>query len=281
MKRRTATRLLLAATAALLIAPLSACGEAKPDPNPSDSTASGALTTLKVGVTAGPAEQILTYAAVTQAKAEGLLIEVKVFTDFTTPDNALKEGELDANLYQHKPFLDNYNSQQNGNLVALDEVYLLPITLYSKRWNAVSEIPGGATISLPNDPSNEARALQLLAGLGLISISDGATTVNDIIRNQHDFEFVELSADTVVPTLDDVDAGVVNFNYALSSGLTNEREPLEIEPSANSPYFVVLATQSGRQSEAAIETLNRILTSPQTVAWIAEEFKGLVLTPGV
>ncbi|MDR1386300.1 MAG: hypothetical protein LBJ44_01665 [Propionibacteriaceae bacterium] len=279
MKRRTATRILLAAATALLIVPLSACSGDQPDPN--DPTSGGpSLTTLKVGVTAGPAEQILTYVAVSQARAEGLVIDVKVFTDFTTPDNALKEGELDANLYQHKPFLDNYNTQQSGDLVALDEVYLLPITLYSKRWDTLAEIPGGATISLPNDPSNEARGLQLLASLGLIDIGSDATTVNDIVQNKHDFEFVELSADTVVPTLDDVDAGVVNFNYALSSGLTEQRQPLAVEPSADSPYFVVLATQSGRQSETAITTLNRLLTSPQTVAWIAEEFKGLVLTPG-
>lgn len=267
----------LAATAALTLAACSGSADA-------DSTATGEsgaeLQTLLVGATAVPAGELVQYVIDSgQAEAAGLDIQVTEFSDYNTPNPALSEGAVDVNLFQHGPFLDLYNENAGDDLVNVGEVYLPPLALYSKTVDSLEELPEGATIALPNDASNESRALLLLAAAGLIEVTDAPTTVNDITANPSGFEFLEVDAASLPAALDDQDSAIVNFSFASAAGLSSDLQILS--EGEESIYFNILATRAELADDARVAAFYDALTSEETQAWILETYNGLVVPASV
>ena len=267
----------LAATAALTLAACSGSAD-------TDSTATGEsgaeLQTLLVGATAVPAGELVQYVIDSgQAEAAGLDIQVTEFSDYNTPNPALSEGAVDVNLFQHGPFLDLYNENAGDDLVNVGEVYLPPLALYSKTVDSLEDLPEGATIVLPNDASNESRALLLLAAAGLIEVTDAPTTVNDITANPSGFEFLEVDAASLPAALDDQDAAIVNFSFASAAGLSSDLQILS--EGEESIYFNILATRAELADDARVAAFYDALTSEETQAWILETYNGLVVPASV
>jgi D-methionine transport system substrate-binding protein len=235
----------------------------------------GGVTTLRVGATF-PADDILEHVQETQAEEAGLNIEVTSFSDYVTPNTALEDGSLDANLYQHLPFLNNFNKENGTHIAPVGKVYFPALALYSKKIGSLDEIEDGDTISLPNDPTNELRSLDLLEKAGLITVKDGATgVIGDIATNPRNLEFQELDAATLPRALDDVQAGIVNLTFALPAGLTGDEQIFQ-EDVEGTLYTNLLATKEGNEDDEAIQTLYTLLTSDETQAWISEEYQGLI-----
>ncbi|WNM28124.1 MetQ/NlpA family ABC transporter substrate-binding protein [Demequina capsici] len=267
----------LAATAALALAACSGSTD-------SDATASGdstaGLQTLVVGATAVPAGEIVQYIIDSgQAAAAGLDIQITEFSDYNTPNPALSEGATDVNLFQHKPFLDLYNENSGDDLVSVGEVYLPPLALYSKKVDSLDALPEGASIALPNDGSNESRALLLLQSAGLIEVADGGSTVADITSNPHGYQFLEVDAASLPAALDDQDAAIVNFSFASAAGLSSDLQLLS--EGTDSPYFNILATRAELADDARVLAFYDLLTSAETQQWIEDEYNGLVVPAAV
>lgn len=240
------------------------------------STASAG--TLRVGVTPVPAGELLDFVTPILAK-QGVTIQKREFTDYVTPNVALGEGSLDANLFQHAPYLAAFQQNRPLNIVAVKKIYLPPLGLYSKRVKSVTELGRGATIALPNDPSNEARALVLLERAGLIRLKAGAgvsATPKDIISNVKNLKFRELEAAQLPRSLQDVDAAIVNANYALQIGLSPARDALFHE-SQNSVYANILATTKDKASNPDLKKLAAALTSPEAKAWLLKKYAGSII----
>ncbi len=265
----------IAATAALTLAACSGSSEeAAPTAGASDAPAE--LQTLTVGATAVPAGELVQFVIDSgQAEAAGLDIEVTEFSDYNTPNPALSEGATDVNLFQHGPFLDLYNENAGDDLVNFGEVYLPPLALYSRTVDALDALPEGATIALPNDASNESRALLLLQDAGLIEVADGASTIADITSNPSEFEFLEIDAASLPAALDDQDAAIVNFSFASAAGLSSDLQILS--EGTESPYFNILATRAELADDARVQAFYDTLTSEETQAWILETYNGLVI----
>ncbi len=181
--------------------------------------------TVKVGIISGEDEDV--WRVVTaQAAEKGLKVETVVFNDYTQPNEALERGEIDANAFQHKPYLDNQIKTQGYHIVPVGYTGVWPIGLYSRKFTKVADLPEGAVIGVPNDPSNEGRALRVLQNEGVIKLKDGTgilATTADIAENPKKLEIKELDAGIVGRSVDDLDAAVVNTDWALKSGLTPEQ----------------------------------------------------------
>ena len=227
------SRAALATTAAVAATlALSACGATADD----DST-------LSVGATAVPAAEILQFVIDSgQAEEAGLTLRVQEYADYVTPNQALSDGTNDVNLFQHEPYLNLYNSESGDDLVAVGKVYLPPLALYSKTVDDIADLPDGASIALPNDASNESRALLLLAAHGLIETTDAPSTVADITANPRGFEFSEIDAASLPQALDEKDAAIVNFSFAAAAGLDSSLQLFA--EGAESSYFNILATRA-------------------------------------
>ena len=267
----------LTALGAVAVLALAGCSS---DSEASDASASGTpageLQVLTVGATAVPAGQIVQYVIDSgQAAAAGLDIKVTEFSDYTTPNPALSEGATDVNLFQHEPFLDLYNENTGDDLVAVGQVYLPPLALYSKSFTSIEELPEGASIALPNDASNESRALLLLASAGLIETTEAPSTVADITANPHDFEFLEIDAASLPQALDDLDASIVNFSFAAAAGLDSSLQILS--EGEESIYFNILATRAELADDARVQAFYDVLTSDETQQWLIDTFNGLVI----
>ncbi|OCG75529.1 MetQ/NlpA family ABC transporter substrate-binding protein [Microbacterium sediminis] len=270
MSRFTRTTAALAGAAALALG-LTACGASAGD----TSSEGEGLGTISVGATAVPAGELLQFVADELAPAEGLTIEIQEYSDYNTPNPALAQGANDANLFQHGPFLDLYLQDSGEDLVEVGPVYLPPLALYSETYESLEDLPDGATIALPNDASNEGRALLLLASAGLIETTDAPTTVSDITANPHDFEFSEIDAATLPAALQQMDAAIVNFNFASAAGISSDLQLLS--EGQDSEYFNILATRAELADDPRIEKLYELLTSDETKAWIEETYDGLVI----
>lgn len=234
--------------------------------------------TLRVGATPVPAGELLQFVQPILAK-QGVTLQIKEFTDYVTPNVALGEGSLDANLFQHTPFLNAFQQNRPLNIVPVKKIYLPPLGLYSKKVTAVTALKDRAIIAVPNDPSNEARALVLLEKAGLIRLKPGAgvnATIADIISNVKHLQFRELDAAQLPRALDDVDAAIVNANYALQVGLDPTKDSLFHE-SKNSVYANILATTKGKQNNPDLQKLVAALTSPEAKAWLLKKYGGSVL----
>ena len=254
------------AVAAVIAVPLllSGCGDKK-------------TAELKVGATAGPHAANVQKAAEV-AKKQGLNVKVIEFTDYISPNKSLEEGSLDIVIYQHEPFLKNFNANQKTDLVAVAPAILMRMGIYSNRVKNVNELKDGATVGIPNDPTNGGRALQLLAGAGLLKLKEGvghAATVEDIIDNPLRLRIVEVEAATLPRTLDDARAAVINQTYALPAGLNPVKDSLLIE-SKDSPYANMVAIRTGDNRPELVE-LNNALHTPEVKQFILEHYKGSLI----
>ncbi len=211
---------------------------------------------IKVGIISGEDEDV--WRVVTKEAANrGLTIETVVFNDYTQPNEALERGEIDANAFQHQPYLDNQIKTQGYSIVPVGYTAVWPIGLYSKKHAKVADLPEGAVIGVPNDPSNEGRALRVLQNEGLIKLKAGtgilATTI-DIEENPGKIQIRELDAGIVGRSVDDLDAAVVNTDWALKSGLGPDQRIAQ-EPVADNPYRNFIAVKAGSENEPWVKAL--------------------------
>ncbi|WP_407175105.1 MetQ/NlpA family ABC transporter substrate-binding protein [Bradyrhizobium sp. STM 3562] len=200
---------------------------------------------IKVGISGGDSE--IVWAKVKEIAAkDGLDVSVVVFNDYLLPNAALDAGELDANAFQHKPFLDNQIKTRGYKIVPVGETIVAPIGLYSRKAKSVAEIGEGASIGIPNDPSNGGRALLLLQAEKLIKVRDGVgllPTVLDVIDNPRKLQIREIDAAQLPRSLDDLDAAVINTNYAVPAGLIPGKDSIAIESAVNNPYNNFIAVR--------------------------------------
>ncbi|WP_019066318.1 MetQ/NlpA family ABC transporter substrate-binding protein [Streptomyces hokutonensis] len=267
---------LTAAGLAVTLFGLTACGSG------SDSGKSGGKDdgTLVVGATAVPAGEVLTYIKDNLAAKAGLDLEIKEFTDYVLPNTALQEGSLDANLYQNQPFLDEFNKSKGTDLVSVVKAYLPPMGVYSKKIEDIAKLADGATVAVPNETTNEGRALKLLAAKGLITLKAGAGTdasPADVTANPKHLKFKELDPAQLPRSLDDVDVAVINNNYAQDAGLSPAEDAILLESAKDNPYANLLAVKRGNEDDPRVEKLAKLLVSADVKKFIAEKYKGSVL----
>ncbi|MGA4544578.1 MetQ/NlpA family ABC transporter substrate-binding protein [Uniformispora flossi] len=263
----------LAAVGALALG-LAACSS-----NDDKSGSSSGTGTLTVGASAVPHAQILNYIKDNLAAKEGLKLEVKVFDDYALQNPALDEGSVNANFFQHKPYLDKYNQENGKNLVPVTPVHLEPLGLYSKKTKAIADIKDGATVSFPNDATNGGRALKLLADNGLITLKDGVginATEKDVADNPKHLKFKALDAEQLPRTLDDVDLSVINGNYALQADL-KAKDALVLEKAEGNPYANILVVKKGHENDENVQKLKKLLNSPEVKQYITDNYQGSVL----
>ncbi len=271
---RTPRTLLLAAVAATALT-LTACAGGSAAEDGGDAAASDGLGTIKVGALQTPAGDILNHIAEGAAAEVGLTIEFVPFTDYNTPNTALADGSIDANLFQNSTFLATFNEATGSDLVSVGEAYLPSAAFYSDKVDSLDDLEDGATIAIPNDPTNEGRALQLLADEGLIEVEEGVVDLTGITDNPRGFTFTEIENATLPQALPDVDAAFVTISFALPAGLTGDQAIL-LE-GESSPYYNVLATRPELADDPRIVALYELLTSQEVADFENETWGGLVV----
>ena len=234
---------------------------------------------LKVGATSGPHAAIVAEAAKVAAKS-GLKVKVVEFTDYITPNRALADKALDVNVYQHEPFLKNFNKNQNTNLVKVADAVVQPMGLYSDTVKSLETVPEGAKIAIPNDPTNGGRALVLLKAAGLIELKPGVTgttaTVADITANPKAVKVVELEAAQLPRSLEDVDVACVPMNYVISGKLSPEKQGFYFE-SREAPFaLMVIAARPDNAEAKNVQAFVKAYQSPEVKAFIEKTFNGAV-----
>lgn len=272
--RNTAKLTTAVLAAGALTLGLGACGSSGSD---SASDTSGPLV---VAASPTPHAEILNYIKENLAKKAGLDLEVKEFSDYTTQNPATEDGSVDANYFQNQPYLDDYNKKNGTHIVPVVTVHLEPLGLYSHKVKSADALKSGATVAVPNDSVNEARALELLAAHGLITLKDGAgseATPSDITKNPKNLKFKELEAPQTPRSLDDVDAAVVNGNYAIEADLKPATDALVLESAKNNPYGNFLAVKDGNEDDPRVKKLAKLLTSAEVKKFIEDKYAGSVL----
>ena len=232
---------------------------------------------IVVGVTPFPHKDIMLAAKPLLAK-EGYNLVIKEFTDYVQPNMALASKQLFANFFQHEPYLDNMNKEKKLDLVSIGKVHIEPLGVYSKKIKKLADLKNGNSISVPNDPTNEARALRLLEANGLITIKPGAlVTVADITKNPLGLKFHELDAAQLPRTLDDVTASVINTNFAGEAGLVPARDALVMEGS-ESPYANIVVVRNEDKDSPKAKALMKAVQSPEVKAYIQKNLveRGIV-----
>jgi D-methionine transport system substrate-binding protein len=234
---------------------------------------------VKVGVSAGDGELI--WAKVKEvAKRQGLEVDVVVFNDYLLPNAALDAGDLDANAFQHRPFLENQIKSRGYHIVAIADTIVEPIGLYSLKVKSVAALTDGSSIGIPNDPSNGGRGLLLLQSQGLLKLREGVgilPSVRDIVANPRHFRFHELDAAQLPRSLPDLDAAVINTNYALQARLNPGRDAIAIESRTNNPYGNVIAVRAGDKDRPVFKTLVAAYQSEEVRQFILTRFDGAIL----
>lgn len=265
---------------------LTACGgnSAGSSSATSGAAASGSTsdsTVITVGASPSPHAEILK-AVEDEIKAAGYELKVVEYNDYVQPNVALSEGDLDANYFQHKPYLDNYNQENGTDLVSAAAIHFEPMGIYAGKSSDIKNVPDGAKIAVPSDATNEARALLLLQDQGVLKLKDGVgleATKNDIAENPHNVEFIEVEAASVPRTLQDADFGVINGNYALSAGLdttaTLASEGAGSE--AAKTYANIVAVRKGEDQTDKTKALVKALTSDTAKKFIEDTYKGSVI----
>lgn len=230
---------------------------------------------IKIGVSPEPHKGIVD-AAVPILEKEGYTVEIREFNDYVLPNTAVSEGELDANFFQHLPYLNEQNESKKLGLVSVGKVHLEPMGLYSKKIKSLDEVSNGATIVIPNDASNEARALRLLEANGLIKIAEGElVTPKDITENPKNLQFTELEAAAIPRALDDADAAVINGNYAIPAGFNPADDSIICEDKdseAAKPYSNIIAVKEGNENTEKTQALVKALNSPEVKQYIEEKY---------
>ena len=233
---------------------------------------------LKVGATPVPHAEILNEIKPLLAK-DGIDLQIIEFTDYVKPNLSLNDKEIDANFFQHEPYLKKFAADRKLDLVNLVAVHIEPMGVYSKKLKDIKSVPDGAKVAIPNDPTNGGRALNILAKAGLIKLKDGvgiSATVGDIVENPKNLKITEAEAAMLPRTLDDVDLAVINSNFAMEAKLNPTKDALFIEPK-DSPYANIVAVRKGDENRKEIQALKKALTSPEVKKFIEEKYKGAVI----
>ncbi len=233
---------------------------------------------IKVGVTAGEHAQIMEKVAEIAAK-KGLNIEIIEFSDYVVPNQALSDGDLNANSFQHQPYLDNQIADRGFDIVSVGTTITTPMGVYSKKVKSLDELADGATVAIPNDPTNGGRALLVLASKGLIKVDESKglkVGPADVTENPKNIEFAELDAAQLPRSLDDVDAAVINTNYALEAGLHPKKDAIAIE-GEKSPYANVIAVRSADKDASWVKTLVESYHDDSIKAFINNTIKGALI----
>lgn len=272
MKLKTTIALSLAAIAFAGV--ISGCGG---DKKPAASSAA-VKNEISVGITPGYSEQVMEYAAKEAAK-QGLTVNIKTFSDYVTPDQALAAGDIDLNSFQHGPFLQAFNEKNGTHLVSIGNTYLAPLRVYSNKITSIKDVPDGAKVSIPNDPSNVGRALLLLDHNGLLKLKPGTdptkATINDIAENPKKLEIIELEAAQLPRSLDDVTISVINAGYAKSANL-DSKKALATEDNT-SPYVNIIAAREQDKDNPTYQKFVKIFQSDNVRKYINDNFSdGLV-----
>lgn len=279
----------LIAIALTLVLALSFAACAQPEAAPAEtaaletteSAAPSELVKVKVGASVTPHAEILN-AVKDELKAAGYDLEVVEFTDYVLPNTALEQGDLDANYFQHTPYLENFNEEKGTHLVSVGKIHYEPFGIYAGKTSDLSAIPEGGSIAIPNDGTNEARALLLLEAQGLIKLKEGITftaTVLDIAENPKNLSIKEIEAAQLARSLQDVDAAVINGNYAIQAGL-KVKDALAIEDKdsiAADTYANVLVVKEGHENDEATKALLAALQSDTAKKFMEEKYEGAVI----
>jgi len=235
---------------------------------------------VKIGATAVPHAEILE--AIKPKLAEkGIDLEIVVFNDYVQPNLATDKGDIDANYFQHIPYLETFNADRNLNLVTIAKVHIEPMGIYSKKVTSIADFEKGGTIAIPNDPSNGGRALSVLQSAGVIKLKDGVGiegTVLDIVENTKELDIIAIDAAQLPRVLDDakVIGAVINTNYALEAGLNPTKDALYIE-SKDSPYSNILVTKAERAEDPLLKQVAEELNSADVKKFIEDQYKGAVV----
>ena len=269
-----------------ITASLAGCGAKKQETLESTSGAtvsqtSDSATKIKVGASSVPHSEILEVAKPLLAE-KNIELEIIVFDDYVLPNMALEQGDLDANYFQHKPYLTFFNENNKTNLVPIADIHYEPFGIYPGKGIDLAKIENGAKIGVPNDGSNEARALYLLEEQGLITVNHEVgfeATPIDITKNEKNLEIIELDADKIPSAIKDLDFAVINGNYAIASGI-NETVLVTEDSSgeAASTYANVIAVKAGNEENAAVKELISVLASDEVKNFIKEKYKGSVVS---
>lgn len=233
---------------------------------------------LTIAATQVPHAEILEVVKPVLAK-EGVELDIKVFSDYVQPNLQVADKQLDANFFQHKPYLDSFNKDRKTSLVPVALVHVEPFGAYSKKIKKLDELKTGASVAIPNDPSNSGRALVLLQKQGLIKLKDPSNilaTPVDVVENPKKLKFRELEAAMLPRSLDDVDLALINTNYALEAGLVPTKDALFIEGS-DSPYADIVVTREDNKDAPAVKKLVQALHSDAVRKFIVEKYKGAVV----
>ena len=229
--------------------------------------------TIKVGASPEPHAELLNL-IVDDLAQEGITLKVIEFTDYVTPNDAVESGDIDANYFQHIPYLDSFNVEKGYHLVNAGGIHVEPFALYSKKVKSYKDLKKKATVAIPNDPTNEGRALLLLQDAGLITLKEGAgltATPLDIAKNPLKLKFREIEAASLPRTLNDVDAAVINGNYAIPAGLSAAKDGLFVEGSS-SPYVNIIAVKAGNENKPEIKALVKALQSDKVKDYITKKY---------
>ena len=271
----------IVAAAGLALA-LTACGGNSGAATTAAASSSAASdNVITVGASPSPHAEILE-AIKPELEAQGYELKVVEYSDYVQPNVALSEGDLDANYFQHLPYLENYNTENGTDLASAGAIHFEPMGLYAGKSSDITNVPDGAKIAVPSDATNEARALLLLQDQGVIKLKDGVgleATANDIVENPHNVELVEVEAAAVPRSLQDADFGVINGNYALSAGLDTSATLASEDAysEAAQTYANIVAVRNGDEDSEKTQALLKALTSDTARKFIEDTYKGSVI----
>lgn len=289
--------LALVLTAAFCVAAVTGCGSSAKETTAETQAETTAETAAETGEETGAAEAgtKLTIAATPTPHAEilnaakelmaekGIELEVVEFTDYVQPNKVVDAGDVDANYFQHTPYLENFNEEQGTNLVSAGAIHYEPLGIYPGKSNDLANIPDGAEIIVPNDATNEARALLLLEANGIITLKEDAglnATANDIAENPYNVKIVEMEAAQIARAVEDADFVVLNGNYALQANFSVEKDALakeEADSEAAQTYANIIAVREGDEDREEIKALVEVLKSDEIKSFIETTYEGAVL----
>lgn len=270
-------RILFASGAGLAALTLAACGGEDEAP----LTEEGGTTTIRIAATPMPHMEILTFVKDNLAADAGLELDLQEQTEYPIPNRLLSEGEVDANFFQHLPYLETEIEENGYELTPFEGVHIEPLGIFSESLTSLDEIEEGASVGVPNDPTNRGRALALLADEGLLALMDGieptAATIDDIAENPKQLEFQEIDAALLPRTLGDYAIAVINGNYALEADLSPAEDALALESGEDNPYANMLVVRTEDKDNAALKALDALLRSEDVRGFLEENYSGAVI----
>ena len=282
LSRRSAIKAAVAGLGLVGLAGLAGCGSSDAGTDEAGSTAASS-TTLTVAASPSPHAEILTEYAAPLLAEQGIELVVKEYTDYIIPNQVTSSGEVDANYFQHINYLNNYNEENGTDLVNAGSIHFEPMGVFAGKSDDIANVADGAKISVPNDPTNEGRALLLLQDLGLITLSEDAgitAAKNDIVDNPHNLEIIEQEAAMLPSTLADVDFSVINGNYAIDAGLSLRDAVASEDPQSEviqTEYANIICTTPDHEDSEAVQALVAVLTTDDFKAYLDETYDGAVL----